>query len=623
MNKIKIQLFALSAIAAATLVACGGDSSTPASTTTPSEATPANLTLEKIGGFSTNQFDVSAAEIPAYDPASQRLFMVNALAGAVDVFDLSDPENPTLIDTLDTNDVLAGSVVNSVAVANGIVAVAIEAPVKTNLGRMALYRANDLTLLSSRTVGAQPDMITFTPDGNTVLTANEGEPSDNYQIDPEGSISVIDVRDPRAPIVRTASFSAFTGQEASLRAQGIRIYGPGASASQDFEPEYIAVSADGKTAFVTLQENNAIAKVDIATATVTDVFPLGEKDHGAIGNEFDASDTDGDTINIRNWAGVAGLYLPDAMASYTAADGKTYLVTANEGDARTWGEDNPAYFAGDASQGFVEEFRVKHLVNRNGWAGRLNDDLPAQLDDLANGGLLNPTVFAYCGAVADNPNACRADDQLGRLNVTWTMGYRTDANGAPILFNSTGVEDPAGDRLMYDKLYSFGARSFSIFDEDGVLVFDSGSEIESFLASDDCKVGSTRNLNCKDFFNSGHDEGNALDSRSDAKGPEPEGVAVGKIGDKTFAFIGLERMGGILVYDITNPAAPVRVDYYNTRDDWTNDPSDPALLPTAGDLGPEGLVFISAKDSPTGEPLLVVGNEVSGSTAVMRVNLSF
>jgi len=70
MTKTKIQLFALSAIAAATLVACGGDSSTPASTTTPSEATPANLTLEKIAGFSTNQFDVSAAEIPAYDPAS-------------------------------------------------------------------------------------------------------------------------------------------------------------------------------------------------------------------------------------------------------------------------------------------------------------------------------------------------------------------------------------------------------------------------------------------------------------------------------------------------------------------------------------------------------------------------
>jgi len=111
---------------------------------------------------------------------------------------------------------------------------------------------------------------------------------------------------------------------------------------------------------------------------------------------------------------------------------------------------------------------------------------------------------------------------------------------------------------MYDKLYSFGARSFSIFDEDGMLVFDSGSEIERFLASDDCKVGSARNLNCKDFFNSGHDEGNALDSRSDAKGPEPEGVAVAQIGDKTFAFIGLERMGGILVYDVTNPAAPMR-----------------------------------------------------------------
>lgn len=611
------------------LVACGGGSDKAVPAAVAAEATPASLKLEKIGGFSTNQFGVSAAEIPAYDPASKRLFVVNAQAGKVDVLNLSDPSKPTLITQLDASDVLAGAEINSVAVHNGIVAVAIQASTKTDAGRMALYRASDLTLLGSATVGAQPDMITFTPDGKTVLTANEGEPSDDYQTDPEGSISIIDVSNPAVPVVRTAGFGAYNGQEPSLRTQGIRIYGPGASASQDFEPEYIAVSADGKTAWVTLQENNAIAKVDIATASVTSVVALGTKDHGLAGNELDASDKDGKTINIKTWPGVRGLYLPDSMASYSAG-GRTYLVTANEGDARAWfpigtneiEDDALADYSNGNRAGFVEEFRVKYLTDAAGFGGRLGKDLPPQLAALGSGALLNPATFGYCGAVAGDPGTCRADTNLGRLNITWTMGYRQNPDGTPMKFNASGNADPAGDHLMYDNLYSYGARSFSIWDEDGVQVWDSGSAIEQFLASDDCKLGSTRNIPCKDFFNSGHDEGDAKDSRSDAKGPEPEGLAVGTIGSKTYAFVGLERMGGVLVYDITNPQAPTRVDYLNTREDWTTaDPS--TVTATVGDLGPEGLAFVPANKSPNGKPLLIVGNEVSGTTAVMQINLTY
>ncbi|MCW5670961.1 MAG: choice-of-anchor I family protein [Hydrogenophaga sp.] len=613
--------FTASMLMTAVLAACGGGSDAPAPTPPAPvpEATPVSLKLEKIGGYSTGQFGVSAAEIPAFDAASKRLFVVNAQLGAVDVLDLANPANPVKIGVIDATAVLAGAEINSVAVHNGIVAVAIQAPVKTDPGRMALYRASDLGLISSVTIGALPDMVTFTPDGHTVLVANEGEPSDDYQVDPEGSVSVIDVRNPAAPVVRTAGFTAFNGQEATLRAAGVRIYGPGATAAKDFEPEYIAVSADSKTAWVTLQENNAMAKVDIATATVTQVLPLGYKDHGVAGNELDASDTDGGTINIRTWPGVRGMYLPDAMASYTVG-GATYLVTANEGDARAWGEDNAAYWGGDATQGFVEEFRVKHLVNKSGWAGRAGNDLPPQLNAMAAGALLDPATFGYCGAIAGDPLGCRADAALGRLNISWTMGYRTNPDGSPMMFSAAGVADPLGNRLMYDQLYSYGARSFSIWNANGGLVWDSGAEIEKFLASSDCKLGSARNIPCADFFNSGHDEGNAKDSRSDAKGPEPEGIALGQIGTKTFAFIGLERMGGVLVYDITNPTAPKRVDYLNTRDEWlTNPPS----LATAGDLGPEGLAFIPAARSPNGKPLLVVGNEVSGTTAVMQLNLMY
>jgi hypothetical protein len=612
--------FAATLIAAATLAACGGGGNGPAPTTPAEQAL--SVRLEKIGGYSTGQFGVSAAEIPAHDAATQRLFVVNAQAGRVDVLDLRVPTNPVKIGEIDaaTALTLPGAEINSVAVHDGLVAVAVQAATKTDPGRVALFRAADLALLGSATVGAQPDMVSFTPDGRTVLLANEGEPSDDYQTDPEGSISVVDVTTPAAPVVRTATFTAFNGQAAALRTAGVRLYGPGASVAQDLEPEYIAVSADGRTAWATLQENNAFAKIDIASATVTDILPLGVKDHGVAGNELDASDTDGGAINIRTWPGVRGLYLPDALTSYTAG-GQTYLVSANEGDARAWGEGNAAYWAGDASQGFVEEFRVKHLVNRNGWAGRAGDDLPPQLNALAAGGLLDPTSFAYCGAIAGNPGACRNDENLGRLNITWTMGYRTDALGNPVMFNAAGAEDPAGNRLMYDHLYSYGARSFSIWNANGQLVWDSGAQIERFLASADCRLGSARNIPCAAYFNSGHDEGSALDSRSDAKGPEPEGIALGQVNGRTLAFIGLERMGGVLVYDISVPTAPRRLDYLNTREDWTT--ADPGtVLATAGDLGPEGLVFIPANRSPVGTPLLVVGNEVSGTTAVYRINAS-
>ena len=633
MNKTKIQLFAISAIAAATLVACGGGNDNA-----PAVGASETSSISRLGTYNSGVFDASAAEIPAFDPISQRLFVVNAQAGAIDVLDLSDPANPVLEQTLTTASILAGSKVNSVAVAKGILAVAIEAPLKTNPGRAAFFNTETLALISDVEVGAQPDMIVFTPDGTKVLTANEGEPSNDYRVDPEGSVSIIDISTPATPVVSTADFSGFNA--ATLRAAGVRIYGPtntvggsvmnGATAAQDIEPEYITISQDGTTAFATLQENNAIAKIDIASATVTDILPLGEKDHGLAGNELDVSDQD-NSINIKTWPGVRGLFLPDAMASYTVG-GVTYLVTANEGDARAWGEDTQAYFDGDSTLGFVEEFRVRNLTNPSGWAGRVGDDLPPQLGELVpnqgmdiGGALLNPLVFGYCGATATSPGACRDVTMLGRLNITWTMGYQKDVNGAPVLYDAaTGLVSPTGTRLMYDKLYSYGGRSFSIFDEDGNLVFDSGSEFEKFFASDECMVGSARNIPCKDFFNSGHDEGPALDSRSDAKGPEPEGIVIGTVGTKTYAFIGLERIGGVLIYDITNPTAPFRVDYLNTREIWDMNPEDattPEQLAAFGDLGPEGLVFIAAADSPTSENLLVVSSEVSGTTTSYTLNL--
>lgn len=611
------------------LAGCGSDSDTAESSNTPAaaEKTPASISLGFLGRHSSGEFLKSAAEITAYDSASKRAYVVNALSGMVDVLDLSNPANPVKITgVLDAAEIEAGASINSVAVYNGLVAVAIQAPDKTDNGYVAIYKAGDLRKLAHVEVGALPDMLTFTPDGKALLVANEGEPSDDYQIDPNGSVSVITLADPKTPLVRTARFTAFNGQEAALRASGVRIYGPGANAARDLEPEYIAVSADSKTAWITLQENNAFAKLDIASATITDILPLGYKDHGIDGNELDVSDSDAASnagINIKKWPGVKGMYLPDSIAAYESG-GSTYLVTANEGDARAWGEGNDAYWAGDSNKGFVEEFRVKHLINKNGWAARLAEkDLPPQLNAMAAGGLLNPAIFSYCGAIAGDPKDCRKDEQLGRLKVTWTMGYQTNADGTPKKFTAAGIEDAvAGTRLMYDTLYAFGGRSFAIWDTNGGLVWDSGAAIEKFLASDDCKLGKDKTIACKDWFNSNHEAGSSKDVRSTGKGPEPEGLAVGKIGDKTFVFVGLERMGGILVYDISTPAAPVFMDYLNTREDWTT--SNPGtVLASVGDLGPEGLHFIPAAKSPNGKPLLIVGNEVSGTTAVFEIKQTF
>ncbi|MBO1110590.1 choice-of-anchor I family protein [Bordetella petrii] len=606
------KLAAASAMLPLLLAACGSgsDDDDEQSPSPAAEASQHIASVDFIGRYESGSYGVSAAEIPAYDPATRRAFVVNALSGKIDVLDLSTPASPAHIGTLDAEAVSAGAEINSVAVRSGMVAVAIQAAVKTDTGHVALYDAASLALLGSVPVGALPDMLTFTPDGKTVLVANEGEPSDDYTVDPQGSVSVIDVSDPAAPTARTADFTRWNGQESALRAQGVRLVGPRASAAQDIEPEYIAVADDGATAWVTLQENNALARLDVAGARITDILPLGAKDHGADGNGLDVSDADG-AIAIRTWPGVKGLYMPDAIAAYTAG-GATYLVTANEGDGRAWGENNPAYWdwgrdAGGAwlgldaslAPGFVDEFRVKHLVHKDGFDRRAGDDLPPQLRQLAPGGLLDPAVFGYCGATATDPGDCRDDEQLGRLTVTWTMGYKQNADGTPQL--------SADGRLVYDTLYAYGARSFSIRDADGRLVWDSGDQFERITAE-----------RYPDWFNSGHDE-TLFDDRSDNKGPEPEGIALGKIGARTYAFVGLERMGGIMVYDITDPAAPAFTAYVNSRDLTVDSAVDPAA---AGDLGPEGLAFVSAADSPNGEPLLIVGNEVSGTTAIYRIVLA-
>lgn len=590
--KFKISVL-LTALLSVGLVACN-DNNDYNNKSEQIEPTPETIKLSVLGHYKTNIFAESAAEIPAYDAASKRLFVVNAQKGLVDVLDASKPEQPVHIAELSARDYLADSEVNSVAAQNGIVAIAVQAKNKTDAGLVVFFNAKDLSFVSKVAVGSLPDMLTFSPNGKTVLVANEAEPIDDYSIDPEGSVSIIDIQDIKQPKANIADFRAWNSQKADLMSKGVRIFGPNATVAQDLEPEYITISGDSKTAWVTLQENNAIARIDIAQQKVTDIYPLGYKDHGVMGNELDVSDRDS-KIDIKTWTGLVGMYQPDSIANYQV-NGQTYLVTANEGDSREWLKDEDAYLAGNLAQGYVENIRMKHLFNSKGF--NAEGDYPAHLQKIANGvkgAKLNPVTFAYCGATATEAGDCRKDGNLGRLNIAWNMGYQTNADGSPKL--------DANGRLIYDKLYAYGARSFSIWNTQGQLVWDSGSEFEKKISE-----------LFPNYFNTDH-EAVSLDDRSDNKGPEPEGITLGTIGAKTFAFIGLERMSGVMVYDITTPMQPKFVEYFTTRNFVETDSAK------QGDLGPEGLIFIAAKDSPNGKPLLVVGNEVSGSTAIYQVNV--
>ena len=497
----------------------------------------AQIAVRPIGTYASGLFDESAAEIVAHDPNTQRLYVVNANSGNIDVLDINNPATPTPLFQIDTAPYGDGA--NSVAVHDGIVAVAVQANPAQAPG-VAVFLNRDGEFLSAVTVGALPDMLTFTPDGQYLLVANEGQP-DEYCLtddagDPEGSVSVISLMDGVENLtdadVRTADFSNFTADNIH---PDIRIFGPGASVAQDLEPEYIAVDPDASRAWVALQENNAMAVLDIASATITEVFPLGYKDY-AQDNRLDPSDRD-DGINIANWP-VSGMYQPDAIAAFQAA-GETFIISTNEGDARDY-------------ECFSEEVRV--------------DDL--QLD---------PTVF-------EDPEVLQQPENLGRLKTTTATG------------------DADGDG-QHETIFNYGARSFSIWSADGQLVFDSGSDFELRTAE-----------LIPDDFNSTNDENDSFDNRSDDKGPEPEGVAIGHIGDRVYAFIGFERVGGIMVYDVTDPYQPAYVTYINNRDFAGN-----AEEGTAGDLGPEGILFIDAVDSPIGIPLLVTGNEVSGTTTIFSI----
>jgi hypothetical protein len=452
--------------------------------------TKAQINAQFLGRYSIGTYNSNGgvAEISAFDPASKRMFVINGPDTTVKIVNIANPASPVLIATLSIKPY--GIDINSIACnKKGLIAMAVvDSNGKTNPSSIVFTDING-NFISKVKAGANTDHIIFTSDGKKLLCANEGEPNNGYTIDPEGSISIIDLSNGAANLtqasVQTAGFTAFNAPatiDSKIKITG-RIQSGGSflrnsTVAEDIEPEYIAISEDNSTAWVTCQENNALAVVNINTATVTSLLRLGFKNHNLSGNGLDPSDQSGAgntaSISIANWP-VFGMYQPDGISSYRVG-GQTFLVTANEGDARAdWGAANN------------EEVRVNNAS--------------FILDTVKFGG-------------ASNVSALKANAGLGRLNVTNRYGD----------FNNDG---------KFDSIFTFGARSFSIWDgATGALVWDSKDDFEQRTAA-----------MFPSNFNAGHTT-NSLDDRSDNKGPEPESVTIGKILDSTYAFVGLERIGG-------------------------------------------------------------------------------
>lgn len=493
------------------------------------------VTMTHVSSFSNGAFATNSAEIVAHDPISQRIFVANSIGRKLDIIDFSNPAAMTLFASIDIS---SYGNINSVAVKNGIVACAIENNTPELDGFVVFFNTNGV-FQKQVTVGALPDMVTFNHAGTRVLTANEGQPNANYTIDPEGSVSIIDISGGIASLsqsnVTTALFTAFNSQIASLKASGVRIFGPGSTVAQDMEPEYVTVSDDDMTAYVALQENNAFAYVDLATNTITDIKPLGFKDHTNANYGIDASSS-GSNINIANWP-VKGIFMPDGMTHFSAG-GIDYLITANEGDSRQYGS-------------FDEEATVGSATYS-----------------------LDPVAFPYASIMKNNA-------ALGKLKCT----------------NALGDTDNDGD---FDEIYTFGGRSFSIWNATtGALVYDSGDDLEELTAKDPVYGA---------IFNASHDD-LVFKKRSASKGPEPEGVAVATIAGNLYAFVSMERIGGLMMFNINNPSAPQFVQYVNNRSTTT----------LTGDRGPEGIIYVKQSDSPTGKALIVLGNEVSSTVSVYEI----
>ena len=524
------------------------------------------IELTKVAGYSAGEFNVDGGvmEIISYSQKTGYAYAVNGQSGVLAVIDLSKINENEVLEGIDID--IKGIVekedpafiygdMTSVSVSSSgdKLALALQDERYDANGRVAIFDCREdgsVVYLFMVEAGVQPDMVLFVGD-DLVLSADEGEPRAGFGegiMDPAGSVTIVDVAGRKSNIVGFSSFD----DDASLKAldkSGVLVMN-GKLPSVDFEPEYIAYS-DGK-AYVTLQEANAIAVLDVETGSFDGVYPLGFEDYGKYPVDIDKKD---DAYSPISYPGLYGIRMADGISAFTS-NGSTYLVTANEGDAREWGdEEEGTFYISEDERDFSD-----------------GDTSPLSIVSKVNGNLDGKVVFFKSG-------------------------------------DFSGLDE--------NSEYIFGGRSFTIYKVTGnglEEVFTSGNDLEeiSFEAY-------------PEYYNASNDN-SSLDDRSGKKGVEAESVATGVVDGRTYAFVALERIGGVVVYDVTDVENVSFVTYVNTRDFETVVPGSEVYEDgeldkwvTGGDVAPEGLCFVSSQSSPNGKALLLVASEVSGTVAVFEI----
>jgi hypothetical protein len=647
-------------------------------------------TTHLTGGFASG-----AAEITSFNPGAKRLFVVNGSTDQIDVLDVANPISPEYLFSIDISSYGAGA--NSVVTFDNYVAIAVEAFVQQDPGTIVIADI-DGNVITTLQAGALPDMIGISPDHTKLYTANEGQPADDYSIDPVGSITVVDlavgVENVSQADVHQLYFDQFEFIRNSFEMQAFDNWSftanPVAYAAAG---EYVwgeVTDLNGRTAlhgdtFWGIQDLNNAEQADwhsieFETQSI-EGRPRARMIIRYFYENFEETDSIGFTLvngtegsfGLENFVALPpvsegwGEYVIELDPSLLNASIKLWVkcddaddvagfddvkisfvdpsvrVTGQFGLSTLTQDMEPEYIAASADGSFVQvslqENNAMGIIDLNLMAivdvvglGFKDYSLPGNGIDASNQdggihiqnwpvfGMYMPdaiasfTVNSETYFVSANEGDARAyggyDEESRVSGLTLDPTAYPDAStlqqnanlGRLMTTLATGDRDGDGD---VDQIYSYGARSFSIWNENAELVFDSGDQFEQITAQLDPA-----------HFNSNNDDNTSFDSRSDDKGPEPEGVATGVIAGRTYAFVCLERIGGIMVYDVTNPEAPEFIEYFNNRN-WTASDSDPASL----DQGPEGILFISKENSPNERDLLVLSNEISGTVSIFQISV--
>ncbi|WP_449258221.1 choice-of-anchor I family protein, partial [Chlorobium limicola] len=523
------------------------------------------------------------SEITAYHAATRTAFVIGG-NDELYVVSLLDPFNPVLRATIE----LAGKAQSVAVNADGLVAVAVDREA-TVPGSTATYHADGLvqfftisgtTLIPAGqvTVGSLPDSIAFNEDGTRLVTANEGEPNMFYtqavdSMDPLGSISIIEVNAaaPGSSAVTTLTFEDYNDQLEQLRNKGIRISGDDAAdgiqgnlVAQDMEPEYVSIS--GGKAYVSLQENNAIAVVDLTTKKIVAIHPVGLKDWNSPDLDVDTSDKDGGIDPGQR--SFFGMRMPDGIDTYEY-NGETFVVMANEGDGRIRPD--------------LVNFEVPEAYDKKYL--KLTDTLPGGVTpvDSVTDPLTNETIYVIETDKTDSDaeKVKKGAEYFLTMKYGWESGddFYSDESRLYKLDDNYSENDEIGRLKVVntetdgDPIIGFGGRSFSIMDSKGNIVYDSGDLTEQAAIA----------------------AGVYDDGRSDDKGTEPENVTLAEVDGRIYAYVGLERANSVVVFDVTNPYEVEFVELIDVEGD-------------TGFVSPEGLV--------TGSGLLIVSNEVEPGLAI-------